>query len=105
MELTDAQAMHREHGDRFQVPSPEALAEINVGYFAKVCAEPERFWVLVTALFGDRLRGIIDNDLLKSDDHGLHCGDIIEFELRHVHAIQKSDAASLAMARSATNAT
>lgn len=101
VELTDAQAMHREFPRTFHVPPAEHLAALNIGFLAKVCAEPERFWVVITARSGDRLRGIVDNDLLKSDEHGLHVGDTIEFEERHVYAIEPPSAQTLAIAKSA----
>lgn len=88
MTLTDAQEMHRQNPTTFEVPSTEELAAVNVGYFAKVCADPERFWVRVTGRTGSTLYGIIDNDLLRSETHGLHCGELVEFEERHIYAIQ-----------------
>lgn len=44
----------------------------------------ERFWVLLTAVAGDRLIGTIDNDLAYTHRHGLSCGSEIQFERRHV---------------------
>jgi len=51
----------------------------------------ERFWVVILSAF-DRagsacFRGKIDNDLLCTDSHGLSEGDEIEFNPRHILAL------------------
>lgn len=82
----DAQALALAHPSTFEAPSPEVLAGLQVGHFVKVCVGRERFWVKLTALDGDRLTGHVDNDLVRTDQHGLRCGDVVQFERRHVYA-------------------
>jgi len=71
----------------FYVPSPEAIADLGVGDFAKVAAKverrgktgAERFWVRVTQRKGKKMQGVVDNELVMTSLHGLSLGDTIAF--------------------------
>lgn len=87
--FVDAQDMHKMHPQTFQVPSEAEIAEIIPGAHAvKISAGGERFWVKVQAKRGENLVGTVCNDLLCTDTHGLLCDDMVEFETRHIYAIE-----------------
>ena len=82
----DAQELAREHPDTFDAPSLSRLREqLKPGLLVKVCDGSERFWVILDTVEGDRLAGIIDNELRGHAGHGLNLGDRIEFEIRNVY--------------------
>lgn len=84
----DAQEMARMHPDTFGAPSADELGRIDVGDSVKVCADNvERFWVTVTELNGDCLAGIVDNNLICTDQHGLKFGDIVKFKKCNIYSI------------------
>jgi hypothetical protein len=86
-EFTDAQEMKRIYPNTFEAPSEKQLSMVEIGDAVKVCAIRERFWVHVTAIDGNSLIGVIDNDLLFSEEHGLKYEDIVKFELRHIFSV------------------
>lgn len=96
-EFVNAQLMHIEHTETFEVPTNDELANIKEGSFVKVCADysnivshginSERFWVNVIFVDGDEIHGKVDNDLIGTACHGLSYGDIIKFKKCNVYAI------------------
>ena len=94
--LVDAQEMARQFPATFEAPSQLELEALRPGVHVKVCiefvrhnrppAQGERFWVMLAEV-GETLTGIIDNDLVFADLHGLVLGDQITFERRHVYQI------------------
>jgi hypothetical protein len=99
--LVDCQERHAADPERFEVPSPERLAEIWIGYTVKVIAGGERFWLVVTKVYPalvdlnstgslrDKFAGTVANDLVNTNIHGLKRGDLVEFERRHVAGVEK----------------
>lgn len=86
--LTDAQAMQVLYPETFEAPTVEQLMKVKVGTSVKVCiADLERPWVTVTEITGDKIRGILDNELVFTGQHGLRLGDYITFEKRHIYQI------------------
>lgn len=93
--LIDGVARNADFPDTFEVPDTTG---IKLGNYVKVGAEfepiqgsplsGERFWVRVTGIDGDRLCGVIVNDLVASEGHGLRADTIISFERRHVLGIE-----------------
>ena len=83
MKLNDAQRMAREFPD-FEAPSHAELGSIKTGDAVKVSNNYDRFWVRVTGIDGQVLRGSIDNDLVGPVGH---YGDLITFEKRHVYEV------------------
>ena len=91
----NAQQLAVEHQNSFDAPDKGDLEAIRPGTFIKVCAEgkgkAERFWVMVTKVeptpTGPRYTGEVNNDLLRTEFHGLACGDIVEVDFRHVYAV------------------
>lgn len=101
--LIDAGQKHRDHPESFEVPDALALLRIVPGAFVKVGAKftsdapdviprAERFWLIVRTV-GIPLTGEINNDLVYTAEHGLKCGDILPFELRHVLDVMTTEEA------------
>jgi hypothetical protein len=86
-EFVDAQQQARLYGRTFRALSQESLAALRPGAFVKVATGGERFWVRLTQVQGDTLRGVIDNVLQNTVRHGLHMGDEVAFETRHVYQV------------------
>lgn len=89
--FVDAQEMAIKYPTTFQAPDSVDLENIHPGDYVKVCALRERFWVEVSKVDGDLIEGRVDNDLVCSDEHGLVCDQMIQFEKRHVYSITLSD--------------
>jgi hypothetical protein len=89
-QFVDAQEMAKNHPDTFEAPTREELDSISVGDYVKICAEPERFWVIVEQIDGDKITGTVNNDLVCTGKHGLENEDKIMFEKRHVYTTMKS---------------
>ena len=82
--------MQKAYPKTFKSPCETELAEIIPGAHAvKISAGGERFWVKVQARAGEIMVGSVCNDLICTEDHGLECGDIVEFETRHIYAIER----------------
>lgn len=75
----NAQEMAKLHPATFEAPTTEDLEKVKVGDYVKVSTGDERFWVEVTKVDGSKISGEINNDLVCTDNHGLKCGDKIEF--------------------------
>lgn len=86
--FVDAQEMSKLHPDTFEAPSIEELETIKPNSIVKVCANnKERFWVIVQSVDGQKISGEVNNVLMRTATHGLMCGDIIQFDARHVYQI------------------
>lgn len=85
--FVSAQAMHSLYPATFQVPDDADLKAIFPGQYVKICTDSERFWVEVTERTGDVLTGRVDNDLIRTDEHGHKCNDLVEFEICNIYAI------------------
>jgi hypothetical protein len=85
--FTDAQEMAALYPDTFAAPEKDDLDKIKPGDSVKVCSGRERFWVSVISIDGDKINGIIDNNLISIDEHGLSHKDVVCFEKRHVYQI------------------
>jgi len=83
MRLVDAQKMHEEHPDTFEVPGPAALDTIRPGDCVKVAFEDlgERMWVRVTGNDAGTVTGTLDNDPVGE---GIAYGDTVTLEPRNV---------------------
>jgi hypothetical protein len=87
VKFEDAQQLAKKYPNTFSAPSQKNLDNIQVDTFVKVCVSDERFWVKVTKIIKDKLCGIIDNDLIFFDIHGLNCGDKINFYKKNIYQI------------------
>ena len=86
--FNDAQEMNKMYPATFDAPSSNELAAVHAGSLVKICADDvERFWVIVTDVEGNQLRGTVDNDLMHSDVHQLKSDDVVSFELRHIYQV------------------
>ena len=92
-EFTDASMMARKHPDTFERPGEDELEALHPGDFVKVCTADERFWVKLTNVAGENLEGVVDNDLICTDDHGLKLGDVVLIEVDHVYSVLTAETA------------
>jgi hypothetical protein len=83
MRLVDAQRMHEQHPDTFEVPDPSELDAIGPGDCVKVCFEDinERIWIRVTGNDAGTITGTLDNDPVGE---GIAYGDTVTLEPRNV---------------------
>lgn len=65
-------------------PGQKALDAIGPGTAVKIIRGGERFWCIVAARTGNALVGVVSNDLVCTDVHGLNDGDSIEFPVTDV---------------------
>ena len=88
--LEDAHAMSVLHR-QFEIPNNEEIANIKLGDFVKVCASSERFWVKVEFidLNNRTIYGVVDNELVNTEEHGLKLGDSIEVKTENIYSIQE----------------
>jgi len=90
--FVDAQRMAKKHPGTFEVPTDERLKALKPGDFVKVNAKPgERFWVKLDTVKGATLTGVIDNDLVYTDKHGLKMGDRVKFQRRNAYDVLTED--------------
>lgn len=83
----DAQEMHNENPESFEVPSKEDLAKLKKYDLVKVCTGGERFWVMISSVDGEKITGRIQNNLVNTDQHGLHLKDEVTFEKRNIYSV------------------
>lgn len=80
--FTDAQQMHQEYPESFQVIHINDLrTSVEPLDFVKVCHSGERFWVHLNHRDGDQLRGRVANQIAYAP---FEYGQQISFEMRHV---------------------
>jgi len=85
--LIDAQQMHREYPDSFEVPSAHTLALIKPGDYVKVCREDERFWCKVLGGSGRYLIEEVENELVMPANAHINVGQRVRFEHRHIYVV------------------
>ena len=83
-EILDGVAMNRKHPATFGIPDERERGAVMVGDCVKITVERERFWVDVVEADGEKLVVRVESDLIDTEDHGLHQGDTLEIERRHV---------------------
>lgn len=84
----DAQQLHKDFPGTFKVPSNEALDKLKNGDLVKIAVDSERFWVQIETVESDKITGKVYSDLILTQYHGLKANDNIEFEKRHIYAIE-----------------
>ena len=82
-EFVDAVEQHKKTPDTFWCPSEEELGKLERDDHVKVCHNNERFWVMLTAVDGDNLEGVVDNELVF--EQPFEIGDLVTFEKRNVY--------------------
>jgi hypothetical protein len=88
----DAQEMRINNIETFEAPNKEELDALKVGVHVKVCTGDERFWVKVTGIESDTVKGTVDNNLINIDEHGLDFGDTIVFNKTNIYDIIDTNA-------------
>lgn len=89
LSFVDAQEMHKTYPSTFEAPSHDELSVIEPGWFVKVSAGQERFWVEVTEVNGDDIKGRIDNDLIFTKEHGLVFNQVIDFKKCNCYSLME----------------
>lgn len=80
--------LHNSSPNTFMIPSAADKEAIKPGDCVKLifcgaeCDMPERMWVVVTAIDGDRFTGTLDNEPFVLD--GIRFGDEVNFGPEHV---------------------
>lgn len=87
--LRNAQELAKQFPKTFEVPEWAELHNLAVGDFAKICCGQERFWVVIDRITPHDYEGIINNDLVYTDDHQLKDGDLVSFQATNVYSILK----------------
>ena len=82
--LTEARLMSQAFPSSFEVPSAARLASIAPGHVVKVCADEERFWVLVLGMHGDTIIGRVDNVLISARNRRVWSCGTIHLQRQHV---------------------
>lgn len=80
--------MNKLYPDTFSIPSMQQKQNLKVGNSVKIGVCPikgqnnERFWMTVSEISDDTIIGIVDNDLILSEFHGIFYKDtmIVKFE-------------------------
>lgn len=94
----DAALMNALHPETFEAPHPSALDRVRPGWYVQVCARfgddtfsGERFWVLVDGIERHEgegrlwmFTGRVENDLVRTERHGLARGDRVQLEWSYV---------------------
>ena len=90
--LLNGYEMSKEFPQSFRLPSTEQITRIAPGAFLKICANNERFWVRVSAVDGDNISAMIDNDLIHPINRVMwKRGDFISLHPRHVLDVQRPE--------------
>lgn len=100
--LINVEERNAEFPDTFLIETRAARDSIAVGEFVKVAVEnrkfsdfrrtnAERFWVRIIKLTCGRYDGVVDNDLVLTDAHGLKCGDVISFGPENILSVTVPD--------------
>jgi uncharacterized protein YegJ (DUF2314 family) len=89
-ELANGLLLHAEHPDTFEIPTEDDKAAIGVDDFVKLIfqqggAMPERMWVLVTEVDGDKLCGTLANEPINMES--LAYGDEVLFGAEHIVSV------------------
>ena len=85
--FANAQELAEQYPDTFKVPTATELATLRKGLYVKICAEGERFWVKIERILDDKIEGVIDNDLVRTNSHGLKCYDRVRFTSSNIYQI------------------
>jgi hypothetical protein len=87
--LINAQQMHRDYPDTFDVPTKDELRKIDIHQYVKVSNGKERFWVQICdKLTRGYFRGVVMNRLIFFTNYTI--GDVIQFHERHIYNILDS---------------
>lgn len=93
VKFIDAQKMAKKHPKTFFAPTKQELAALKKGDIVKVCPGMERFWVEIIEIDKQKVKGIVDNNLIFSNVHGLKLNSIVHFEKKHIYDIYEEDKA------------
>lgn len=86
------------HPNTFFIPSDEEKNELVPGDFVKIgvsfdstSINTERFWLRVKTISTDGVKGIVDNDLVFTEMHGLDYQDEMSIKFENILSIMKGD--------------
>lgn len=88
--LVDGIKQNKLHPDTFEIPTKKEIGEVKLGQYVKLGfieegSPPERMWVMVDSIKGDKFRGFLNNNpfIISS----IKCGDVVVFESKHILSI------------------
>ena len=81
----DAQEVHKENPDTFEVPDSKKLENLKLGDTAKICNGEERFWVKITEINDDTIIGTVNNALVDTSKYNYE--DYVSFKKTHIYDI------------------
>lgn len=87
--FVNAEAMNRQHPDTFEIP--ESRSALEIGDFAKVCCNGERFWTIIRTVLDGVYIGEVNNHLICQPRGGLKCGDLVRFAPCNVFQAMRGD--------------
>lgn len=76
------------HADRVSL-RPGDVAKICVQFTGDPKFSGERFWVLIATSKDGLYTGTVDNNLARTDRHGLQSGDLVTFDYRHIFDFER----------------
>lgn len=90
--MIDGVERNRLHPKTFHIPTFAEKFMVEAGKYVKVGLESpdgngEKFWLLVTRRAGDKMVGEVSNDLVRTHQHGIICGDRLQFQPQHILSI------------------
>lgn len=83
-ELLDGVKQNELYPATFLIPSEDEIKILGEGDFVKVAASGERFWVQIEEIHEGNFIARIDNDLVKSKEHGLYYDEKIFFQAKNI---------------------
>ena len=82
--LVNAQEMHQNHPETFEVPSQARIAKLKKGDEVKLCFNgKERMWVKIKKIDGDEFEGELDNKPFEL--RHLSLGDKVVFRRENIY--------------------
>lgn len=76
-----------QYPDTFERPSDFELNNLKINDYVKVCNSEERFWVKITEFKDNNIIGVVSNDLVLTENHGLKCYDEVTFTKDNIYSI------------------
>jgi hypothetical protein len=94
-ELINGEEMHALHPATFEIPSWFDRYGASIGDMVKIGVRAdgsgERFWVAIIAIADNKFIGVIRNNLVNTDTHGLSYGDEVRFGPEHIIGVNPVD--------------
>ena len=73
--------------DRSKMNGTAFFAKYGSYHNAKIACEDEVCWVEMRSVNIGFITGVINNDLVRTDQHGLECGDLVKIPYENIYAV------------------